>query len=257
MTVNALIICAGDQTRWKNYLDTPKHLIKIEGEPILHRTVRLIKKFGGVNTKIFIIAKNDNYKINETNLYIPKLNPKNYDTDKFLSSKELWNENGRTIIFYGDVWFSDDCIKKIFNFKKREWIAFSRKGRGKISGGLGGENFAFSFYDEYNEYTISCLRKVLNAYLQKKIHRCGGWELYREIIGLPPTDKHIIKGSLINIEDFTDDFDYPEDYEIWMRTRKEWKKQKFKSFTIWKIRLGIRYYFNWFKHKITITIQKK
>ena len=169
-------------------------------------------------------------------MYIPNLNPKNYGTDRFFSSKDLWNENGRTIIFFGDVWFSENCIKKIFNYKKRKWVIFSRTNASKITGKRYGEIFAFSFYNENNEYLLSCLHKTLNAYIEKKIRRCQGWHLYRVLSGIKPLNKHIIKGNIINIDDFTDDFDFPEDYETWMKNRKEWKKQKFELLTIGKIR---------------------
>ena len=37
-----LILAAGDGTRWNNYRGVPKHLAPLCGEPILHRTVRMI-----------------------------------------------------------------------------------------------------------------------------------------------------------------------------------------------------------------------
>lgn len=37
----AIVIAAGHATRWGDYRGTPKHLIEVDGEPILHRTVRL------------------------------------------------------------------------------------------------------------------------------------------------------------------------------------------------------------------------
>ena len=38
-----VILCAGDATRWGGYLGLPKHLVPIHGEPLLHRTVRLLR----------------------------------------------------------------------------------------------------------------------------------------------------------------------------------------------------------------------
>lgn len=60
MKTTAIIICAGDATRWGNYLGVPKHLIEIEGERLLDRTVRLLRERG--ITDIFIVVKRPSKK---------------------------------------------------------------------------------------------------------------------------------------------------------------------------------------------------
>ena len=79
MTINAIIICAGEGERWNNYLGTPKHLLNIEDENLISRTVSLIKKYKRDETKIFAVTRDERYKIPVSILYIPKLNPKNND----------------------------------------------------------------------------------------------------------------------------------------------------------------------------------
>jgi choline kinase len=117
--MRAVIIAAGEATRWGNYLNTPKHLIEIDGEPILHRTVRLLR-LNGV-TDIFVVSKDDpRYLIEGANQYIAKLNyENNADADKFLSSKNLWNTQGRTLVLYGDVYFTYAAMQTICDFDKR------------------------------------------------------------------------------------------------------------------------------------------
>ena len=46
MKTIAILLCGGEATRWNNYLNSPKHLINIEGERLLDRTTRLIKEAG-------------------------------------------------------------------------------------------------------------------------------------------------------------------------------------------------------------------
>ena len=41
-----IIMADVDGKRWNNYIGIPKHLIEINGEPILARTVRLLKENG-------------------------------------------------------------------------------------------------------------------------------------------------------------------------------------------------------------------
>ena len=73
MNIRAIIIAAGEASRWGNYKGIPKHLIEIDNEPILYRTVRLLKENDLDN--IYIVAPDDDrYKVPGSKLYIPKKN---------------------------------------------------------------------------------------------------------------------------------------------------------------------------------------
>ena len=43
MSACVVIMCAGNGTRWNNYLGVPKHLINIGGETLIERVVRLLR----------------------------------------------------------------------------------------------------------------------------------------------------------------------------------------------------------------------
>lgn len=224
----AIIVAAGEATRWKNHLGTNKHLIIIEEEPLLHRTIRLLRERGIVD--IFVVSKDDpRYKIKKTKQYIAKLDyENNADADKFLSSRELWNEKDRTILIYGDCYFTDDAMDKIVNYKGEKWMLFCRPDASKITGTKWGECFAISFLPHQN---IECEEKLHYIAELKKtdvITRCGGWELYRAMTGRvgekvrrPHTMIETDTAGYIVIDDWTDDFDYPEDYDTWSAKRME------------------------------------
>jgi len=42
--MKVLILCAGDGSRWGNYLGVPKQLVTINGETLLDRTIRLLRE---------------------------------------------------------------------------------------------------------------------------------------------------------------------------------------------------------------------
>lgn len=226
--MKAIIIAAGEATRWGNYLNTPKHLIEIDGEPILHRTVRLLKE-NGVK-QIYVVSKDDpRYQVPGATQYIAKIDyENNADADKFLSSKSLWNRNGRTIVLYGDVYFTEAAMSTICNFKSTEWTLFCRIGASKYTGTPWGECFAQSFYPEDIPKHEAALRRVAKLHKEKKIDRCGGWEHYRAMIGLPDSiiRSKVFDGHYMNIDDLTDDFDYPEDYDRWIKMRHIYANQK-------------------------------
>ena len=221
--ITVIIIAAGEASRWKNYLEVPKHLIPIDNEPILYRTVRLLKERHIKD--IFIVGppNDDRYNVTGTCLYVPDKNPKNHDADKFLNSENLWNKNGRTIVLYGDVYFTDNAIDTIVNHTNIEWCLFCRFNPSKITGAKSGECFAQSFYPHDLKEHKEKLLYIASLKEKKIISRCGGWEHYRAMNGLRNKlvkSPHKKYKKYIEINDWTDDFDTPEDYDVFI---KKWE----------------------------------
>ena len=213
--MRAIIICAGEAKRWANHLGVPKHLVPVDGEPILNRTVKLLEQNGVAD--IHIVSKDDpRYDVDGAEQYIPELNyAEHADADKFLSSKALWNREGRTVVFYGDVYFTQAAITVICHYAKTEWTLFCRPNKSSYTGSPWGECFAQSFYPHDIPKHETALHRIARLYKRGVINRCGGWEHYRAMIGLPDNKirSKIFKRNFVEIDDFTDDFDYPEDYE--------------------------------------------
>ena len=220
MPTRCLILCGGENSRWKNYRNLRhKHLINIEGEILINRTLRLVSEHIPVND-IFVVLNNTDLNIYKSNLL---LSANLYGIDlrssqqtaacKFLSSKELWNKNGRTIVLLGDVWFSEEAILKIFDETTEDWTAFGRSGPNELTGHPYGELFAQSFisYQEH-EYNLRVLNEM---YLTERCIRAGsGWAHYQLMIGASP-NLHTVGSRFVEIYDFTDDFDCPEDFDAW------------------------------------------
>jgi len=256
---HAIILCGGEGRRWNNYLGVKKHFIEIEGEKLLDRTIHLINKYKKGPVDIFVVG-NDNCSIEGTKSFVPKNNPYNAGADKYLNSEELWSRHGRTIVFLGDVWFSENCMKSIMDYKEKQWIAFGRKGRSKTTGHQYPEIFAQSFFPQDLELHESCIHKIIKAYHEKKIRRCIGWEHYRCMIGLEPTNKHIVDEKFFNVDDFTDDFDYPLDYKTWKIYReKSQQNTRSKQFVlnILAVQVFLEYISFRIKNKIKKTLKIK
>lgn len=220
--IRAIIICAGEATRWKNHLGVPKHLITIDGQTLLERTISLLRVRGV--TDIHVVSKDDpRYKIKGSKQYIAKLNyEENVDADKFLSSKELWSRKSRTIVFYGDCYFTKEAMDTIIGYTKREWTLFCRPDASQITGTKWGECFAQSFYPEDIEKHEAMLHYTAELYKSGVITRCGGWEHYRAMTGRTGEKvrrPHTMTTNYVEINDWTDDFDYPEDYDVWSARR--------------------------------------
>jgi len=222
--MRVIIVAAGEGSRWGNYKGVPKHLVEVDNETLLHRTVRLLKKYSIIDD-IFIVGPNDNrYKINETNLFVPKKTPENFDADKFLSSEELWSKKTRTVIIFGDVFFTDEAIDTIINDNSSLWMSYGRYSGSNITGSKYGEMFGHSFFPNDIEKHKRSLLHVIELVKKRLAKKGNGWEHYRVMQDVPD-DKvniHKIYKNFIEINDWTEDFDYPQDYDMWI---ERWKSK--------------------------------
>ena len=68
-----IIMADGKGTRWQNYNDIPKHLALIDGEPVIKRTVRLIKETDPTS-EVIITSHDERYEVEGASRYEPKNN---------------------------------------------------------------------------------------------------------------------------------------------------------------------------------------
>lgn len=208
-----IVLAAGDGSRWGNYRGTPKHLTKIEGKTLLERTCSQFLKY---TTDVCVIGVDERYKVDGTSLYVIK-SPNTHwrDASKFLSSKNLWLADGRTVLVFGDVYFTSEAVKTVMR-DSSPFKFFLRTGPSELSGARWKEIFAFAF-DSSMAREVS--QKLLHIVSTGRAERQAGWELYREMIGPAP-------GGMFNnqhfteIDDWTEDFDFPEDLQIWEEHRR-------------------------------------
>lgn len=114
-----IIMAGGQGTRWNNYKNIPKHLVKINGENFLERIVRQLKENG---VKDIIITSSDSrYEVEGAKRYEPIYENKAYN----LFNYELLNEP--MIFLYGDTYYNDSVIKSIINTKTDKLLYFGTK----------------------------------------------------------------------------------------------------------------------------------
>lgn len=219
ISTQCIILCGGENSRWKGYRNTHrKHLIEIKGELLLDRTLRLVTTCSP--TSMFVVVNKRDLNLYNSQLSITTefygINPTvphQTGAYKFLSSKELWSQTGRTIVLLGDVWFSEEAIVKIFDESTDDWTAFGRAGDSKCTGKPYGELFAQRFIS-YTEHEHNLM--VLNEmYLAGTCRRsASGWAHYQLMIGADP-NLHTVGPRFVEVDDFTEDFDCPEDFNAW------------------------------------------
>lgn len=222
MNTKYIIACSGSGNRWNNYLGKKKHLIEINGESLLHRTVRLIKSFD-INSEIIIMAYTKDYIVKDTTLHIPILFPikQHQNFPAIYASYDIWNSNGKTIFLFGDIFYTMDAMKLIINssLKSNNIIFFGRKSGSTITDKKWQEIFGMSFNFTHNKILLEKLEYIKKLYERRKIKRFITWELYKFLNNIPINQIPItdFNEDFININDFTDDFDFPIDYDNWIK----------------------------------------
>lgn len=189
-------MCAGKGTRWNNYLGVPKHLIEINGETLIGRTTRLLKN-NGVNN--YIITTND-VRYKQYGLTRPQTH-NDCEIDRF---EEI--EDKEICYLYGDVYYSDEAIKNIVNTSTNDILFF----------GSNWEIFAIKIINK--KLFFEHKNRVKELYLKGEINRCIGWEVYRSLHNIS-FEKHEITDKYFLINDETDDIDYPDDYEEFIKNK--------------------------------------
>ena len=185
-----------------------KHLLKVDGEAIIARAVRLLYKYGAED--ITICSRHQQYT------YAPrKKYPDNVEEiDKFYSSREDWE--GTCVFVYGDVFFSEEAIKTITSYEGKNIEFFGRPLPSKITGGKHGEIFAVYVPEaKHKEFKEACAF-IRQGVQSGSVKRGGAWELYRHLQGIG-LNNHIVTTNMTIIDDWTDDFDYLEDYKVFMK----------------------------------------
>ena len=193
-----VIMCAGKGTRWNDYKGVPKHLIEINGETLLGRTTRLLKKNGVFN---YIITTND-VRYKQYGLTRPQTH-NDCEIDRFedINSDEI-------CYLYGDVYYTEEALKKIVDIETDDILFF----------GSDFEIFAIKIANK--DLFMQHKNRVKELYLKKEIDRCIGWEVYRSLYNIP-FNEHKITQNYLKILDGTDDIDYPEDYENFIKKEED------------------------------------
>jgi hypothetical protein len=219
MSVRVIIAAAGSGVRWGNFRGTQKHLAVVEGEVLLERTVKQFLKY---TDDVCIIGADDNYKVDGASLYVVKSPNTNWkDGAKFMSSSNLWLREGRTVIVFGDVYFTNDAVKTIMT-NSQELMWFLRTGESKLTGCKWKEIFALAFN---GSMTNTITQRILQLISLDRVQSQAAWVLYGSMLG-PTTNGLFNNSHFTAVDDWTEDFDFPEDLVTWEENRKEHRKKK-------------------------------
>ena len=219
-----------------NSFKVPRQLTEINGETLLNRTVRLLKENGVKD--ILITSHDKRFEVKGAIRYEPLHN--DYDhinkTGYWLSAFPVELLTKPITFIWGDVYFSENAIKKIVETKADKTMFFCTdisKGIDKKYIKKHDEPLAYKVNDtELFKKHIEIVKKLYDE--GKTVRHPIVWELYRSINGLD-INKHVLTTNYTYINDESCDIDTINDIiflEIKLGGLKMVKCEVLKDFTL-------------------------
>lgn len=187
-----IIMADGKGTRWGNYQDKPKHLIEIDGETLLGRTVRLLKE-KDPECEVVITSHDKRYEFEGATRYEPQNN--HLEIDRF--TEELIADD--ICFLYGDTYYAEDAIEAITGTDVEDILFF------------GNERAIVAIKVSDGRLFKHHVDRVRKLFIEGKIEKCIGWQVYQSFLSLPFGEKKI-DAKFILLKDGTEDFNSPDDY---------------------------------------------
>lgn len=189
-----VIMADGRGVRWANHMNIPKHFAVVHGERLIARTVRLLRK-EAVTAEIIVTSHDKRYEFEGSRRYEPKNN--HYEIDRF--TEELIEDD--ICFFYGDTFYSEASVKDILSADVKDVIFF----------GNSDSIVAVKIKDSklFREHVM----RVKKLYLDGKIQKCAGWQVYRSVTGQDFEEPIDLKDRFIWVDEATTDINTPLDYE--------------------------------------------
>jgi len=199
-----IIMANGKSKRWNNYNNIPKQMIEINGETLLQRTVRLLKKYDA-SSSIIITSKDERCTVNGAVKYEPLQD--SLEIDRYCY--ELIEPD--ICFLYGDTYYTNYAIKKIVKEPTKDLLFFGNEQR--------------IFAVKVNDAALMKrhIDNVKKLFQDGVIKDCIGWQLYQSFMQLGFAEKKITDNYVL-IHDITRDFNYPKEYKVFIKLLNRKKK---------------------------------
>ena len=193
--------------------DIPRQLVEVNGEPIIKRTIRLLKENGVKD--ILITARDKRFDGLGAKRYEPINSNYDYSTGKgyWLNAFPFEIMNEPICFIWGDVYFSDEAIKTIVETETDSTLFFctyNNKNRKYIK--HHDEPLAYKIIDtELFKKHVEIVKKLYDE--GKTIRHPIVWEVYRSING-QDINVHKMTKNYVAINDISCDIDSKKDIDL-------------------------------------------
>ena len=201
-----VIMCGG----FYEHFETPKQLSIINGEPLVDRTIRLLKKNGVAD--MYISSNDARFEVHG----VSRVGHENcyryengvltgYWVDAFYP---YFDKNTKVTFLFGDVCYTEQAIATIVNYKADKNILFGSAIAKNTLHKNWGEPFAY-IVNDYETF-MQGVQDVKRLQDEGKTNRVAlVWELYRYLNGLDINIQAVTDDTFVVIDDSTIDVDVP------------------------------------------------
>ena len=195
-------MAGGEQKRYAP--STPKQFIRVDGERIIERAIRLFSPIG----QPWVIAGDPAFAyLVQHGAQIAPPSETSHELSKFMSSHALWKDDEEVLFLYGDCYFADDCARRIISERPDEDFTFF---------GIWGEMLALWLHAGIYEKFIRAVAYIKELQSRGEGGLCGSWTLYRLLLGKDLL-LHRFYDHFVRIHDESTDFDAESCLETWLR----------------------------------------
>lgn len=188
-----VIMADGKGSRWNNFMGHSKHCIRVDGETLLERTVRLVHQHDG-SAEVIITSHDGTLSVAGARRYEPKNNV--LEIDRFTA--ELIGDD--MCFLYGDVLYSEQAMATIISHRNTAPVLF-----------FGSRSSICAVLVKDGQLFDRLYREVRRRYTDGEISECKGWQVYHLYAGLPLMGRDVGSDYIV-LDSFTRDFNSPEDY---------------------------------------------
>lgn len=189
-----VIMADGQGTRWNNYMGVPKHLALVDGEPVIGRTVRLLREVAD-DPEVIITSHDERYEFPGAVRHEPENNI--YEIDRFTA--ELVCDD--MCFLYGDTVYDRDVLADIAASETDD-ILFYGNRKSVVAVRIGNADFFRKHFD-----------RVRNLFIEGEIDKCKGWQIYQSVTGQNLTERPVIGDRFKVVDERTTDINTPEEYK--------------------------------------------
>lgn len=244
--LNIIFACGGNASRWGNFLEIPKQLIDAgDGLPLVQRSINQFQS-ALPGAALYLLTKNgiNDFESIEGVTFVSRKD----DTERRIleevlghTRKSLRSERD-ILLIYGDVYFSDEAVRRIRNkvlLNSTTVALFGRRHHNALYGNTGGEDFGVYAPRNSWELILDYHALLKRLYIGNRLYRYGTWEFITLLsalkqAGLPGdhrpclinddvlqtiramgrvwTHKDFDSNHWVDIDDETEDFDFPCEY---------------------------------------------
>ena len=189
-----VIMADGKGSRWRNHMGVPKHLAEIKGEKLICRTIRQLREVFKNSAEIIVTSHDKSYEFEGSRRYEPLNNV--LEIDRF--TEELIIDD--MCFLYGDTHYTKKSIEIILKDVPGDIVFYGNK------------KSIVAVRIKNSEVFKKHKAIVRELYLEGKIEKCKGWQVYQSFTGQNMSASPVIGKNFVYVDELTRDFNTAEEY---------------------------------------------